>query len=78
VVPQGCVLGPQVFSIYAAPLWKRVRNNNLTSHFYADDTQIYITVKPRQEDIDATVECIELCVTEIRICVKTNSLKLTD
>ena len=36
--------------------------NNLMSHFYAD-TQINITVKPRQEDIDATVECIERCAT---------------
>ena len=47
------------------------------SHFYADDTQIYITVKPHQEDIDA-VETIEQCVTEIRRWIKTNSLKLND
>ena len=75
-VPQGSVLGPQLFSIYAAPLSKIIRNNNLMSHFYADDTQIYITVKPHQEDIDAAVESIEQCVTEIRIWMKTNSLKL--
>ena len=48
------------------------------SHFKADDTQIYITMKPRQEDIDAAVECIERCVTEIRTRMKTNSLKLND
>ena len=75
-VPQGSVLGPQLFSIYAAPLSKIIRNNNLMSHFYADDTQIYITVKPHQEDIDAAVESIEQCVTEIRRWMKTNSLKL--
>ena len=51
-VPQGSILGPQLFFIYAAPLSKIIRNNNLMSHFYADDTQIYITVKPHQEDID--------------------------
>ena len=62
-VPQSSVLGPQLFSIYAAPLSKIIRNNNLMSHFYADDTQIYITVKPHQEDIDAAVESIEQCVT---------------
>ena len=45
-VPQGSELGPQLFSIYAAPVSKIIRNNNLLSHFYADDTQIYITVKP--------------------------------
>ena len=48
------------------------------SHFYADDTQTDITVKPRQEDIDAAIECIERCVTELRIWVKTNSLTLND
>ena len=42
---------------------KIIRNNNLMSHCYADDTQIAITVKPRQEDIEAAVECIERCVT---------------
>ena len=29
------------------------------SHLYADDMQIYITVKSRQENIDAAVEGIE-------------------
>ena len=77
-VPQGSVLGPQLFSIYAAPVSNIIRNNNWLSHFYADDTQIYITVKPHQEDIDAAVETIEQCVAEIRSWVKTNSLKLND
>ena len=58
-VSQGSVLGPQLFSIYAAPLSKIIWNNNLMSHFYADDMQIYITLKPLQEDIDAAVESIE-------------------
>ena len=77
-VPRGSVLGPQLFSTYAAPLSKIIQNNNLMLHFYADDTQIYITVKPHQEDIDAAVESIEQCVTEIRIWMKTNYLKLND
>ena len=70
-VHQGSVLAPQLFSIYAAPLSKLIRK--LMSHVYADDMQSYITVKPRQEDTNATVECIERCVTEIRIRMKTYS-----
>ena len=77
-VRQGSVFGPQLFSIYAAPVSKIIRNNNLLSHFYADDTQIYITVKTHQEDIDAAVETIEQCVAEIRSWMKTTSLKLND
>ena len=56
-VPQGSVLGPQLFTIYAAPYSKIIRNNNLMSHFYADDMQIYFTVKPHQDDINAAIEC---------------------
>ena len=78
VVPQGSVLGRQLFSSYAAPVSKIIRNNKLLSHFYADDTQIDITVKPHQEDIDAAVETIEQCVAEIRSWMKINSLKLND
>ena len=77
-VPQGSVLGPQLFSIHAAPVSKIIRNKNLLSHLYADETQIYITVKPHQEDIAPAVETIEQCVAEIRSWMKTNSLKLND
>ena len=65
VVSQDSVLGPQLFSIFAAPLLKITLNDNCMSHSH--DTPIYITVKPHQEDIDAVVDCIERCVTEIRI-----------
>ena len=42
---------------------------------YADDTHIYITMKPRQE---VTGACMEQFVTDVRIWMKTNFLKLND
>ena len=47
-VPQGSTLGPLFFTLYTSQLCTHLRHSQ--SHFYADDSQIYISVKP--EDID--------------------------
>ena len=52
-VPQGLVLGLKKYSIYAKPLGAIIRRHGLSYHFYADDTQLYISFKPKEDAVKA-------------------------
>ena len=45
-VPQGSVLGPQLYCDYTIPLGTIIRNIQISFHMYADDSQIYKSVSP--------------------------------
>ena len=76
-VPQGLVLGPILYLLYTSPLSDIVKKFNLSYHFYADDSQLYLSFQPTiPGDRDLAVSNIERCVLEIDHRMLVNRVKL--
>jgi hypothetical protein len=63
-VPQGSVLGPLIFILYSSPLSEIISRFGIKSHFFSDDTQLYmsfpITTVGKEQRIvtETTSDCI--------------------
>ena len=77
-VPKGSVLGSQLFTVYTSPLGRIIRAHGLEYHLFADDSQMYLFVKPVQANVDGTIGILEKSCHEIRTWMRSNFLKLND
>ena len=78
-VPQGSVLGPIPYTLFTAPVGDLCKKHNIDYHGYADDTQNYHSFSPNLPgDEEHCITVLENCVSDIRIWMRTNKLKLND
>ena len=76
-VPQGSVLGPELFKDYITPLRSVIESHDVSFHGYADDTQLYASFKPGLDE-EAALGKLQDCIADVRRWMATNWLKLND
>jgi len=66
-IPQGSCLGPLLFIIYVSKLFKIVEDYLPDAHYFADDTQLYLSFKPLGSTAQAdAIQAMEKCIDAAR------------
>ena len=75
-VPQGSVLGPVLFLMYMKPLSLLLERRAIDNQSFADDTQLYKTVRP--SDVVSAVQVMQSDIEEVGSWMAHSKLKLND
>jgi len=73
-IPQGSILGPLLFILYASPITDIINSHGLWSHCYADDSQIYFYCSPDQ--VANLTQSFSRCIADLEDWMTVNRLKL--
>lgn len=66
-----------MFSDYSRPILDIIQSFGLNGHCYADDTQIYVSFTPG-EDEESKLCIVQECIEALRAWMAVNKLKLND
>ena len=73
-VPQGSLLGSQLFTFFMGHLQDVIRSHSLDPMFYADDTQIYIVIDDPTHSVDS-VGVLQASISDVFMWDTKNMLK---
>ena len=72
-VPQGSVLGLILFGMYVSPVGDVIAQHRVHYHQYADDMQLYVSLRPHD---CVTIPSLEQCATDVSRWFTENALLL--
>ena len=75
-VPQGSIIGPLLFICYTAPIQDIIHAHGFSTMIYADDTQLYISMK--SSDRDQVMKNLEICLQDVKNWMNSYHLVLND